>query len=238
MYCIGAYLISPKILYSIWQKDLQMFFNSRNKSDILSQESAYKGMENVPPIDNKTRQDIVRTVVDYIIEQFGTKPTYAQKNMTAKAAILAFPRLTFRKSGGEGTVSSKKRGHFFRIQYSGIVLIKELLLKGDGGWINSRLKNIREAKKKFELNKINSNIPSAARPIIEQMSELSNADAHNELKLLKTMVVEPQNMATIIEKLNLTRTYRHKILLDKELNLKEWFPFFFTHPQLVRHTEI
>lgn len=218
-----------------------MFFNGRNKSDLFSQKNAYKGMENVPPIDTKTRQEIVRIVVDYIIEQFGTKPTYSQKNMTAKAAILAFPRLTFRKSGGDGTVSKQKKWNFFRIQYSQhqlLPLIKELLLKGDGGWLNIRLKNIREAKKKFELNKMNSNIPSAARPIIEQISEFSDTDADNELKLLKTMIVEPQTMTTIIEKLNLTRTYRHKILLDKELNLKEWFPFFFTHPQLVRYSEI
>lgn len=103
-----------------------------------------------------------------------------------------------------------------------------MLLNGDSGWINSRLKNIREAK-----NKLNKKKTSMANEhqIIEQ---LSDADAETELALLKTITVDSETMTRIIQKLNSTRTYRHKLLLDKEINLKEWFPFFFTHPKLVR----
>lgn len=67
------------------------------------------------------------------------------------------------------------------------------------------------------------------------IEQLSDADAETELVLLKTIIVGSETMTTIIQKLNSTRTYIHKLLLDMEINLNEWFPFFVTHPKLVRN---
>lgn len=61
--------------------------------------------KNMPPIDNLSRQKIVRILVDFMIEEFGIKPKTFQKISTARAAVMVFPRLKFKNSTGDGTVS-------------------------------------------------------------------------------------------------------------------------------------
>lgn len=62
---------------------------------------------------------------------------------------------------------------------------------------------------------------------------VSDEIAADEVRFLKSLPVIEENMDIYIQKLNLTRNYRQKMLLDKEINLKEQFPYFFTHPQMV-----
>lgn len=59
------------------------------------------------------RRKIIRTVVDFIIESFGIKPTKHQKIATAKATIILFPRLEFKNSQIGGIVSNRKNGFSF-----------------------------------------------------------------------------------------------------------------------------
>lgn len=55
----------------------------------------------------------------------------------------------------------------------------------------------------------------------------------DELHLLKSLVVNDDNMPLILEKLNLTRSYREELVARPEVELKTYFPYFFTHPHLV-----
>lgn len=53
----------------------------------------------------ETRRQIVRTLVDFMVMRFGTKPTKYEKISTAKAAITVFPRLMFKESKIGGIVN-------------------------------------------------------------------------------------------------------------------------------------
>lgn len=52
-----------------------------------------------------TRRQIVRTLVDFMVMRFGTKPSKYEKIATAKAAIMVFPRLFFKDSKIGGIVN-------------------------------------------------------------------------------------------------------------------------------------
>lgn len=107
------------------------------------------------------------------------------------------------------------------------------MVKGDKGWINARLTYLRSVQN--NLNKSTSNATlkgSQSNVVVAQTIDDETAAA--EVLLLKAMVVSEENMETIIEKLNLTREYRQKMLLDKNMNLKEQFPYLFTNLSLVK----
>lgn len=82
-----------------------------------------------------------------------------------------------------------------------------------------------------ELNVSRSNQDDAVEPYVDNESI-----AEHDVLFLKSLIVTDENMPIFAEKLNSTREYRLKLLLDKEIHLKEWFPYFFTHPQLVLFT--
>ena len=60
------------------------------------------------------RRKIIRTFVDFMIESFGIKPIKHQKNATAKATIILFPRLEFKNSRIGGIVSNTKNIFSFK----------------------------------------------------------------------------------------------------------------------------
>ncbi|XP_031639195.1 uncharacterized protein LOC116351255, partial [Contarinia nasturtii] len=148
-----------------------------------------------------------------MVQKFGIKPTSYQKTSTAKATIILFPRLAFKGSEKGGI---------------------DLLLNGDKGWMNARLKYVREAQSK--LNKSANNVSLNTSQQVQHITSSDDVDetvAAAEVIFLKSLVVSDENMETLLQKLNSTRTYRHKILKDKNIHLKEQFPYFFTHPHLI-----
>lgn len=54
-----------------------------------------------------------------------------------------------------------------------------------------------------------------------------------DLDFLKYCVVNDISEDVLIAKLNSTRDLREKIIRDKNTDLRENFPFFFSHPELV-----
>lgn len=108
-------------------------------------------------------------------------------------------------------------------------------MKGDNGWIVARLKYVRDAQNKLNRSIRNTSISSTAL----NESHMNNCDktdtetAANDVIFLKSLVMCENNMEVFLEKLNSTREHRAKMLLDKKINLKEAFPYFFTHPQMV-----
>lgn len=55
-----------------------------------------------------------------------------------------------------------------------------------------------------------------------------------DVELLKTLVLNPENMDTIKKKLVATMDFRLKMVDKVELDLLETFPYFFAYPELVR----
>lgn len=106
------------------------------------------------------------------------------------------------------------------------------MVKGDKGWINARLTYLRSVQN--NLNKSTSNATLNGSQSHEIVAQTDDETAAAEVLLLKSVVVSEENMETIIEKLNLTRQYRQKMLLDKNMNLKEQFPYLFTDLSLVK----
>lgn len=85
---------------------LEAYFRRCNKSEILIKEKAFANIGNdttMPAIDTQTRYELIRIIVDFMIESFGLNLTNFQKVNTAKVAVILFPRLKFHR--GDGTVS-------------------------------------------------------------------------------------------------------------------------------------
>lgn len=111
-----------------------------------------------------------------------------------------------------------------------------MLLSGDGGWLNSRLKTVRESRRRLDraaLNQTKNPNQNDASMEVAQTEDIEDADADIEIDELKMMVVNDSTIEAIMTKLDLTRNYRQKMMKRGELNLEESFPFFFTHPKLV-----
>lgn len=59
-------------------------------------------------------------------------------------------------------------------------------------------------------------------------------DANADLTILKrTVINQATDMEMIKEKLNATRKYRLNLMENNETDIREQFPFFFSHPSLV-----
>lgn len=111
------------------------------------------------------------------------------------------------------------------------------MLKGDRGYFNARLNNLRVTKRK--LDKRNHNVTNesllhgSAAELNETEIELSDEESKEILLFLKSLIVSNENMDMLLAKLDATRSYRSKLMIQMELNLKEEFPYFFTNPELV-----
>lgn len=112
--------------------------------------------------------------------------------------------------------------------------MQDLLVKGDSGWLNIRLKTVRENLRQLNLNAANV---SLNRSLLNQSASenvIEDSVAADDVMFLKSLIVSDENMEMFWKKLNSTRSYRQKMLLDKNIHLKEQFPYFFTHPDMVK----
>lgn len=72
---------------------------------------------------------------------------------------------------------------------------------------------------------------SAARDVDSPPSEADGIyDPKNDIDLLKSLIVGDENLEVFRQKLNATREYRAQMMTKKETEIKEHFPYFFTHP--------
>lgn len=58
-------------------------------------------------------------------------------------------------------------------------------------------------------------------------------DFQRDLLFLKTAVINRENLDSVKQKLKATLDHRLRMMDNKEMDLMENFPFFFSHPQLV-----
>lgn len=101
----------------------------------------------------------------------------------------------------------------------------------DGGKLGIGLRN-----KRFQINKNKADKPVGDTPKanLRATPETNNAEDVNEFELLKSTLVNNENMALIKVKLKLTLPYRLSLLRQIEINLLESFPYFFVSAELVR----
>lgn len=99
------------------------------------------------------------------------------------------------------------------------------------GFFATRLKYLNLRRKKLQ-NAINASCASNSSVCIDASNEAEDLD------FLKSVVVEDSNFYLIVQKLNSTRELRQRMLLSKETDLRENFPFLFAHPKLVSQTFI
>lgn len=92
----------------------------------------------------------------------------------------------------------------------------------DGGKLGIGLRN-----KRFQMNKNKSN------ESIESSSSTSDIKEADDFELLKSTMVNKENMAQIKEQLKRTLQYRMSLLNQIEVNLLESFPYFFVSAELV-----
>lgn len=99
-----------------------------------------------------------------------------------------------------------------------------MLVNGvNGGWLNTRLYYIRTMKRKQE----------QAEALDSQLDRSVNENLTNsedDVNFLKGLVVCPGNMDVFKEKLNSSRKFRAEMMKKPETEIKEYFPYFFTHP--------
>lgn len=76
---------------------LHNYFLSKSLENLLTKD------QNLP---TDKRRSIVNAIVDFMLEIFGYQLTYAQKVVTAQAAVIEFPGLEF-KNGSDPTVKFK-----------------------------------------------------------------------------------------------------------------------------------
>lgn len=102
----------------------------------------------------------------------------------------------------------------------------------NSGWLNVRYYYIRQLKRKQERDEM-LNGSGGAESVFQIPDD--NYNAKDDVEQLKSLIVCSRNWDIIREKLNRTREYRAQMLKRKETELKEHFPYFFTHPlELVR----
>lgn len=89
------------------------------------------------------------------------------------------------------------------------------------------LKNRRRRKKVISVIDENDNDTDTC-------DQYSDTQAAADVEHLKSTKVNDGNIVAIKEKLKLTLVYRRKLLKDLSIDLLEYFPYFFTNPELVR----
>lgn len=72
---------------------------------------------------------------------------------------------------------------------------------------------------------------------LEEEQDLSNSivmrNGKEDLEFLKGSIIDRTDLDVLKQKLDSTRSFRVNMLQDKNIDLRENFPFFFSHPSLV-----
>lgn len=109
-------------------------------------------------------------------------------------------------------------------------MVQDLLVQ-DGGYFNNRLKYIRNRKKALLANEAGES--SSNDTDVETVYTQENAES--DLQILKRTVFNSSTDMDMIKiKLNATCNFRSELMSDENIDIREYFPFFFSNPHLVR----
>lgn len=96
-----------------------------------------------------------------------------------------------------------------------------------------RMRNVRTAEKKRNANESDISQVLITNESIISVGEIAERE-RNDIEFLKITVVNDANLPFIKAKIQSTLSYRWKLMKEPELDLREIFPYFFTHSTLVR----
>lgn len=97
----------------------------------------------------------------------------------------------------------------------------------NGGWLNVRYYYIRKMKRDQESSEMLRANGAVESPL--QMPD-DNHNVEDDVHLLKSLIINVENLDVIKQMLNRTREYRAQMLQKNETEIKEHFPYFFSHP--------
>lgn len=193
--------------------------------------------KNTKQIGEQKRKLFVNLLVDFIVARYGLYPSTEVKKTVAMAAIKLFPCFEISSSKAGGMVSFI---HCYVIAYShnihmcdychfllNIWFEKELFYNGSDnnspGWIITTLKTRRKEVTKQKVNEV-ENIDSDCE---------TEENEEREVAILRSLLVNEENMLIIKQKLAKTIKLRSRLVNDDNVNLLERFPYFYTCPELV-----
>lgn len=109
----------------------------------------------------------------------------------------------------------------------------------NGGFLNNRLNYILAKKKKAQQYDKNNKASKCTDVMSHSANEKNNVDGTNDNKRsismedihsMKTIIICKKTMDLMEEMLNKTRSYRLRLHKKNDVELKEYFPYFFSHP--------
>lgn len=185
-------------------------------------------------INKALKNKIIHHVSEYTKLRFGLKPNKLQKVAVSRAVIVLFPALAINLPGKEPFVSRIFiLIIFFVIFY---VCFQDLIFNSiDGGALGIRMRNMRQANSKMTKDQNQLSFIDEAMDLTINKSMIDEEEAAAIVNETKMTLVTDENMDVIKQNLIKTIIYRSKMLTGLELNLRENFPYFFTHPSLVSY---
>lgn len=110
-------------------------------------------------------------------------------------------------------------------------MLKDLLTNSAGsGYLDSKVKYNVHVKKSSSAATKGGN-KNKMSPVYDE--EYTEAMAKQDVQELKHILVDEANMESIKKKLKSTVNYRTKIMNDENMDLLQYFPYFFARPDLV-----
>lgn len=181
-----------------------------------------------------SRQKIVQIAVDYMITIFGDDVSMFQRKLIANVLIKLFPFMGFTNGQNIGLVCTSDLFVIYNRMRIVILLslffnhFQQTLMNGsNSGWLNVRYYYIRKMKRSQESSELLRANGAVASPI--QMPD-DNHDVQSDVHFLKSLIINVEHMDVIKQLLNRTREYRAQMLEKNETEIKEHFPYFFSHP--------
>lgn len=108
------------------------------------------------------------------------------------------------------------------------------MVNSTGGYLDNAIKYHIQSIKPRRVETSTFDSVCSAVENVNLDNEYNDEQAQEDLRFLKGVVVNDHNMNEITLKLAKTAEYRTKLLEKKEIDLRNEFPYFFTHPRLVR----
>lgn len=189
-------------------------------------------------LNDSQRVNAIQIVVDFMIKRFGEQVSVFTRKMVARATVGLFKCWIKSNSKIGGIVSTVLHlfvSHFHILYFVCFFLFigcfdQDLLVNRNGGWLNARYNHVIFRNRRLK------GLENAGEEPNSEAVVYSPDELQKSLEKLKRLPVNVQNLPEIRNLLNKTRDYRCSMLKPKsdgsrDADIKENFPFFFTHPE-------
>lgn len=115
-----------------------------------------------------------------------------------------------------------------------VYFIQDLLMSGNGGWLNWRYNHVISRNRRLKKGNARSSIDESS-----DTGETNDTQSiESKIHSLKRLPVTMENLPQIRNLLNATREFRKQMMKRKgngmrDVDIKENFPYFLTHPETI-----